>query len=98
MTPDYPTWVPYAAALSLGIAAVGLVAACVSPGPVTGVLFPLGMGGLWLAGRALRPTAPAEARTPASGPENGAAGRVGEWIMRPGGRPTIVPNKMGQVG
>jgi hypothetical protein len=76
MTANYPTWLHYAAALSLGLAAVGLVAACVSPGPVTGALFPLGMGGLWLTARALRPTTPPEARTPASGPENGAAGRV----------------------
>ncbi len=76
MTPEYPTWVPYAAALSLGVTAVGLLAAWVSPGPVTGVLFPLGLGGLWLVSRALRPTTPPEARTPASGPENGTAGRV----------------------
>jgi hypothetical protein len=26
----------------------------VSPGPITGALFPLGMGGIWLASRAIR--------------------------------------------
>jgi len=51
---SYPAWVPYTAAGSLGVAALGLAAAFVSPGPITGALFPLGMGGIWLASRAIR--------------------------------------------
>jgi hypothetical protein len=51
---NYPQWLPGWAAASATLSVAGLIASIAMPGPVTGLMFPLGLGGIWFSSKLIR--------------------------------------------
>jgi hypothetical protein len=47
----YPVWLETLAGLSFVFILIGLIVAVVSPNEATGVIFPVGLAGVWLSSR-----------------------------------------------
>jgi len=50
----YPRWLPYAATLSLLGIPVGLLCVMISPGQLSGLIFPVALFGIWFTGKKAR--------------------------------------------